>query len=335
MQMEESKIGFDLDGIAHLLADRLLAVPIYQRSYSWQQDEIEDFWMDLQSAFSQTDPEYFLGTIVLSREGAQGRTAIIDGQQRLATTAILLSAIRDEYRRRGDGTRADIIQRTYLASPDLESGEDVAQIWLNSEDHNYFKRVVIDGERLENVEPASLSHTWIASAITSLRDHVKKTADDVGTEWSRRLLDWTNFLKERVRIIVVDVPTESDAFLIFETLNDRGADLTIADLLKNYLFGRAGSRIDTVRDGWLTSLGALDMSAENAIFTTFLRHYWSSRHGATRERELYKSIKARVISESQAIDFIENLQRAARLYAALLNSDHEFGRSLAQARRAM
>jgi uncharacterized protein with ParB-like and HNH nuclease domain len=225
MQMEESKIGFDLDGIAHLLADRLLAVPIYQRSYSWQQDEIEDFWMDLQSAFSQTDPEYFLGTIVLSREGAQGRTAIIDGQQRLATTAILLSAIRDEYRRRGDGTRADIIQRTYLASPDLESGEDVAQIWLNSEDHNYFKRVVIDGERLENVEPASLSHTWIASAITSLRDHVKKTADDVGTEWSRRLLDWTNFLKERVRIIVVDVPTESDAFLIFETLNDRGADL--------------------------------------------------------------------------------------------------------------
>jgi hypothetical protein len=39
-------------------------------------------------------------------------------------------------------------------------------------------------------------------------------------------------------------------------------------------------------------LGALDISAENALFTTFLRHYWSSKHGAIRERELYKSIKS-------------------------------------------
>lgn len=92
--------------------------------------------------------------------------------------------------------------------------------------------------------------------------------------------------------MVLTVPTDADAYLIFETLNDRGADLTIADLLKNYLFGRAGTKLDAVRDGWMQVLGALDISAENALFTTFLRHYWSSKHGAIRERELYKSIKS-------------------------------------------
>jgi hypothetical protein len=83
-----------------------------------------------------------------------------------------------------------------------------------------------------------------------------------------------------------------------------------------------------VRDRWVGSLGALEISAENATFVTFLRHYWSSKHGATRERELYKDIKKRVVTDGQAVDFADELQKAARLYAALLNTDHEFWASL-------
>jgi hypothetical protein len=71
-------------------------------------------------------------------------------------------------------------------------------------------------------------------------------------------------------------------------------------------------------------LGSLEISAENMLFTTFLRHYWSSLRGAVRERELYKSIKNHVATEPQAVDFIANLQSAASIYAALLSSGHDY-----------
>jgi hypothetical protein len=71
-------------------------------------------------------------------------------------------------------------------------------------------------------------------------------------------------------------------------------------------------------------LGALEIPAENALFTTFLRHYWSSVRGAVRERELYKSIKDHVATDVQSLEFINQLQSAAALYSALLSSNHEY-----------
>src|SRR5262249_625916 len=131
-------------------------------------------------------------------------------------------------------------------------------------------------------------------------------------------------LEEGVRVIALIVPSDADAFLIFETLNDRGADLTVADLLKNYLFGRSGGRLDLVRDKWIGSLSALEITSENSLFTTCLRHWWGSKYGAIRERDLYRDIRDRVTTETQVVEFAEQLEDAARKYSALLNSDHEF-----------
>ena len=56
-------------GIGHLLSDRLLAIPDYQRSYSWSDDEeVPELWRDLREAVARNDPEYFLGSIVTTRE---------------------------------------------------------------------------------------------------------------------------------------------------------------------------------------------------------------------------------------------------------------------------
>lgn len=57
------------------------------------------------------------------------------------------------------------------------------------------------------------------------------------------------YLQDRARVGVIEVPTESDAYVIFETLNDRGADLTIANLLKNYLYGKAQDKLEAVKKG--------------------------------------------------------------------------------------
>lgn len=320
--MDKGGIRFDLRGLGSELRERMIAVPIYQRSYAWTPEEVGEYWEDLRSAFSESAPEYFLGTIVLTRQSTPGRDSVIDGQQRLATTSILLAAIRDEYKARGDLKRAEIVQNAYLSTSDLDSAEEVSRLSLNSEDSFFYDQRIVQGKATPDATKES--HRLLEAAYKLFRESITKVADDAGPDWVNRLTQWVEFLRLNVKSIVLEVPTEADAFLIFETLNDRGADLTIADLLKNYLFGNSGSKLDAVRDGWMLVLGALEISAENSLFTTFLRHYWSSLRGAVRERELYKSIKDHVATQAQVVAFLNDLQGAALLYSALLNADHEY-----------
>lgn len=222
LEMTGTHIEFDLRGVASELKDRLIAVPIYQRSFAWTGEEIQEYWEDLYTAFSEAAPEYFLGTIVLTRQEAVSRDAVIDGQQRLATTSILLAAIRDEYRERDDPERATIVQGQYLSTSDLKSASEVARLTLNSDDAYFFERRIIHGT--VEPEPTRGSHELILDAHAYFRDRIRKVADDAGSQWTDRLTQWVDFLRTRLKVIVLEVPTESDAFLIFETLNDRGAD---------------------------------------------------------------------------------------------------------------
>src|SRR5688572_24982744 len=102
-------IDIELEGIGHVLRDRRLSVPPYQRGYSWEAEEVGDFWWDLRAAYGSEASQYFLGTIVLTTDA--GETTIIDGQQRLATTSLLFTALRNEFMRRQDTTRGQVVER--------------------------------------------------------------------------------------------------------------------------------------------------------------------------------------------------------------------------------
>lgn len=326
-----TSINFELPGIANLLATRELRVPVFQRSYSWRSEEqVADFWSDIERAFSASG-EYFLGTVVLAVEDATGRRTVIDGQQRLATTSLLLAAIRDELRDRGNN-KAEIVERDYLAKETLQSEGKDPRLILNTDDDPYFRQIVV-GEAVGTPSSRVPSQKLLHDAYIALRTKIKSAADAAGVGAVDRLLDWVRFLQGRIRIGVIEVPTESEAYVIFETLNDRGADLTTADLLKNYLYGRARSHLDAVRDRWMRALGALELTAADAKFTAFLRHYWSSLDGLTREKDLYKAIKARLDSSAKILEFSNNLVDAANYYAAITNPQHEYWTDLAPAAR--
>ena len=82
------------------------------------------------------------------------------------------------------------------------------------------------------------------------------------------------FLHKAARDIWVSVPDESSAYTIFETMNDRGLALSATDLIKNYLFGRAGEdKLSTVKHNWSQMMGILDTVSESEIAKTFIRHY--------------------------------------------------------------
>src|SRR5262245_41584156 len=114
MSTEVPSIVPNLEGIGRLIRDGVLQVPTYQRSYSWGPEQVQTFWHDLRAALVAGDPLYFLGAVVISSSGNTDRSTVIDGQQRLATTCMLIAAIRDVFRVKGDESRAETIQQRYI-----------------------------------------------------------------------------------------------------------------------------------------------------------------------------------------------------------------------------
>lgn len=291
------RLRYDLVGIATALSSSEYRVPTYQRSYAWKDTAVEDFWDDLRQALDAGDPDYFLGTLVLTTDADGRRITVIDGQQRLATTSLLLAALRDVWVEREEHEQADDLKKRYLSVFDRSSKSRQPRLMLNEEDDAFFRGLVIDQT---DPKPTRESHERLASALRYLTAQLLDDAVAHGKRTEERLVAWADFLDQKATVITVTVPSEADAFVIFETLNDRGARLTIGDLLKNFLFMRSKDRLDAVKTSWVQALNELDLEAENDDFVTFLRHHWSSMHGAVREREMYRAIKDDITTPAKA-----------------------------------
>jgi hypothetical protein len=139
-----------------------------------------------------------------------------------------------------------------------------------------------------------------------------------------RLHELVDYLDKQTLVILVKVPDHQNAFIIFETLNDRGLPLAIADLLKNFLFLRSKSRITEVQERWIEMLTIIETSVSEEAITDFLRHQWSSTYGLTRENKLFRSIKEHIRTEKNAVDYSNQLRLEADRFAAIHNSSHEF-----------
>jgi hypothetical protein len=325
MTKARGEIAFDNKGIGQVLADNPLAVPINQRSYAWEREHVTDLFQDFSAAQPSDDPDYFLGTIVLTHT-ATGTPEVTDGQQRLATVSILLAAIRDYFYTHGNKGRADSISSTYLRTTDLRSEETVPRLTLNVDDRDYFvKRVLSEpGSKERSVSAAKHSHEKIDAAAELAASHVESIVSQYREEDRvNRLIDWVEFIRRNAKVIIVRVPDHINAYTMFETLNDRGLRIAQSDLLKNYFFGKAQERIRDVQPKWAAMIGALDTIGGDDLTVTYMRHLWITKKGHTRERDLSKDIKDEINSKRKALDFVDELADASQDYVAIMSPDHE------------
>ena len=317
-------------GLGDLLRSHILKVPPHQRSYAWTAAHLEDFWEDLSREKDESGDEYFMGPIIItSVKSPDTRLTIIDGQQRLATASILISVLVGSLIRIGDTDTANQITDDYLGEKELRSRVLTPKLILNEEDRQFFTAVV-SGERVE--EPAAgESRKRIYYAHKYFTDLVEQKQSSSRDQRSFRdwVIDWIEYIKEKAIVMLAVIPEESDAFTIFETLNARGSELAIADLLKNHLFSCAGTTMDNVRNLWNSASSKIAEVDETAI-TDFLRHFWNSRYPLTRERELYRRFRGQIHDENDSVIFAGELDKAASDYSALLNPGHIIWRDLGQ-----
>ena len=314
-----SSFGFSQLGLASILKQHKLLVPQNQRDYSWTEKEVTTLLQDFARAIRDNDPTYFVGTIVSIRRG-QDVLEIVDGQQRLATTAILLTEIRQYLKDREPEICRSIAE--FLTTIDRERREEVPRLRLNLDDNDYFRaRLTGAGSDLAETKP---SHRLLDAAFREVREQVKNVVssldeNDHGDELNR----WIDFLEFRAVAVVLEAPNEADAYRMFETLNDRGLRTSQADLVKNYLFGRANDRMKEVQHRWSAMRGALETIEDDDLTIRFLRHTLTMMEGIVREHEVYGVVQRAARGPKAVVTLLDRLASLAGAYVAIYNADHE------------
>jgi len=131
----------------------------------------------------------------------------------------------------------------------------------------------------------------------------------------RRLIQIRDALLE-LKVIFVKLDHEDDAYIIFETLNTRGKDLSLTDLVKNHVNKHLKTRsasVDQTKVKWEKLLEMIEGSPRDLETDTFIHHFWLSRHDYLSAKTLFKTLK-RKITKSEAKSFLDALVSDASLY---------------------
>lgn len=334
----QPSITVDHKGIGKALAENYFRVPPHQREYAWEREHIEDLFRDLADAEDEANqPEYFLGMIVLTRS-EDGASWIADGQQRLATTSILLAAIRDWLRENNEPEFAKQINSMFLQAPALGSHDATPKLHLNIADNEYYRTRILDylGTPRRSGVDSRVARKRIdlaaSLAATHVRERVKSNSHQVQVE---KLMKMAAFIRDKVTIMLVTAPDDLGAFRMFETLNDRGLEAAQSDLVKSYLMGLADQdgRAHEVLQKWTSMMASLGPKS-SATVVRYLRHYYYSEYGHAREHQLFSKIREKIHSSPAAASFADDLAVGAADYDALWRSDddkwHEYGATTRQ-----
>lgn len=315
-------IRIHLEGIATALKTHKFKVPEYQRSYAWEKENVQSMLSDINDAINSKEKEYFLGSIVVTGPQHQYHE-VVDGQQRMATICLIITKIKNHFLSIGETQVANNIKSDYLLGIDRRTKEKEPKLTLNEIDNDLFQEMLDCQNEIDYKHYQKPSHQRLIDAyaiISAYFDELMRISEDP----EDKLHCWLDYLEQNAKIITVTAPDDSNAFVIFETLNDRGLELAISDLLKNYLFHKSGDRLQETKNRWLSMVATLESATENPNIVTYLRHFSMSKWGLIREKELYGLIKKKINSKAKAISFSNELLVYAKVYSALLNHDNEY-----------
>jgi uncharacterized protein with ParB-like and HNH nuclease domain len=310
-----SEIKYEFTGIGSLIKNRNLKVPIHQRPFSWQEDHVDALLNDIKGNFNEE--EYFLGTIVLTGDDSQNE--IVDGQQRITTVSLIYACIRDFFVNKND---SDDIQTKYLSTYDIRTKEYMPKLELSQQDNDFFRNLIIN--KIVETKIQRASNQKIKSAYDLIKESIKKLLENNNND-ENILIDWKDFIDEKLKIVAITVPNDTNAFTIFETLNDRGLALAQVDLLKNYLYSKANTKLDEVQKSWIELVSKIE-SEDESLLLTYIKHFWFTYYYFVRERnnELFKSIKADIKLSTSVTTFVNNLKNDVDIYLAILNHNSSF-----------
>jgi hypothetical protein len=315
-------------------AERRLAVPRFQRNYCWRREQVLDFWNDLlayTSSEQQIAEHYFFGSIVLVASNDDGKRMdeILDGQQRLVTVKCFVCIVRDLLAELEDHDRADSLHTAYITTPMRPDGSCSYRMELNFENKAFFQENVQERGQTLTLKPGkSKNQQRLKDAVIFLRDRLRQYVSGYNGQEKCDKLAWLcSVLLQKFVVIAIQTPNADYASTIFETLNERGLNLSTSDLLRNFLLEKS-------RKNDRNQVAAMwdELSNRAKKLEVVLRQSWTSQHGRVKAHALYRVIKDKLLdAKVKPIDYIRTLKDDAETLESLSKARFRNEPSLHQA----
>ena len=302
-------------------------IPRFQRPYSWDRGNIEDFWADV---VASGKVGHFIGSMVLYLGKNSQDLFVVDGQQRLTTITIFLAALRDTLTEAGETALAKGIQGI-IERPDINA--ESRYVLLTETSYPYFQEYIqkqgapdLELKPLEEEKGIQSAYQFARNGFKAIVDEIRastKSAEQQKGAIRKRLEAFRDALLS-LDVIVIQLDSEDDAYVVFETLNTRGRDLEPKDLIKNLLtklLPAKSADVDSTKIKWDDMIKSLSQSAANLDASSFLHHYWLSRFDYTPERTLFEKVKSHV-KKANASVFLTGIAADVETYRRIFEPNN-------------
>jgi hypothetical protein len=299
-------------------------IPRFQRDYSWQQEQWEDLWSDIETL--PQEEYHYMGYIVLQRK-SQHDYVVIDGQQRLITLSLVILAamkhietlIQAGNEANNNQERLDELRRRFIGAKNPISLSVDNKLSLNRNNNSNFRKICSKLE-VPNVRGLTNTNKLLNKTFEFFCKKPMGNTGEVIAEFVERVTSGMVFTK-------IVVQNDLNAYKVFETLNARGVQLSTPDLLKSYLFSVVtkhndipDNELNDLEESWsevVTQLGETD-------FTNFIRYHHNFQAKLVTKKDLFASIRQLTHSPETAYEYLDSLHNYAPLYVSLGNPDDEW-----------
>ncbi len=280
-----------------------LVIPIYQRLYSWEKEQCKQLWDDIIKIGGSDQIEgHFIGSILYVLDGithSNNVLLIIDGQQRLTTITLLLTALRDHLNDEDEFLEkfsCQKIQDHYLINSDKD-GDKKFRLILSESDKDTLL-YLIDKDRRKPSDPS----LKIVENFKLFEEWVSKNTDKLETIFKGL---------EKLMIVKIALEKKDDPQLIFESMNSKGIELAQTDLIRNYIVME--TEVEKQEGFYNKYWRAMEekFKQNKKLFDRFVRHYLTIK---TREipniKKVYVALKDYRQKEGIGIeDLLKDLQK--------------------------
>lgn len=306
----------DANVVKFFNGDTQFIVPLYQRMYSWKEEQCKRLWDDIVFLTKNNKNGHFIGSIVCVVEktsiSGTSKFLVIDGQQRLTTLTILLTALRDHLSAQGIKSS---ITRKFLKN-DTENEADLYKLALT-----YNDRDVLIG-LIENAPLDSVKNSRILDAYNFFAKQISSSGlTQEQIEGSIAKLQIVN--------IILDAADNPQS--IFESLNSTGLDLSQSDLIRNFiLMGLSNAeQSDLYKNKWMPTEKLFNYDKQSELMDKFFRDYITMKISRIpKEEEVYEEFKKyyRSINVTN-LDLCQDIYEYAKCYTNIVfskSNDAEF-----------
>ena len=336
-QITKIELGQQCVSLEEFLRYHHYEIPGYQRDYAWEKDNFNDLVEDIKISLKRKTQHFFGVVMTMPKADGSDIRLVIDGQQRITTSLVYLKAIHHVIISNKLDDRNIPECNALLNSTSVIFNHnnlyDVSitvkpRLKISGHNEKLFDMIMsadCESPKIDSWFQKKKSNEWPETTVKLYKsfryfcnhfEEIRKS--EKSGNFYVKALEEVNFFIRNFKVLLIPIQSQVFAYQFFQTVNDRGRDLVVSDIIKAYFhelcMGNAESEkaIEEIWDNIVDNLGS-------SATDTFLRHYWLSKYEVVKVADLLNEIKIRYDNFKKAKNFLKGLEEESENYKILLN----------------